>query len=100
MTPFEGPAGPECHGPGVRFPSRMRRLTLLAGAAFVLLGLSAARRAGAELIVFEDGRVVKADADDENTLAIRAFNDKVASDERVDTVMLPIADGLTLCRKR
>ena len=44
------------------------------------------------------GNVVKADADDENTLAIRAFNDKVAADDRVDTVMLPIADGLTLCR--
>jgi caffeoyl-CoA O-methyltransferase len=44
------------------------------------------------------GNVVKADADDENTLAIRAFNDKVAADDRVDTVMLPIADGLTMCR--
>jgi predicted O-methyltransferase YrrM len=44
------------------------------------------------------GNVVKADADDENTLAIRAFNDKVAADDRVDSVMLPIADGLTMCR--
>ena len=50
--------------------------------------------------VLWDGRVVKSDADDENTVAIRAFNDKVASDARVDTVMLPIADGLTLLRKR
>ena len=40
------------------------------------------------------------DADDENTLAIRAFNDKVAADDRVEAVMLPIGDGLTLCRKR
>ena len=48
--------------------------------------------------VLWSGNVVKADADDENTLAIRAFNDKVAADDRVDTVMLPIADGLTLCR--
>jgi caffeoyl-CoA O-methyltransferase len=46
------------------------------------------------------GNVVKPDADDENTRAIRAFNDKVAADDRVDTVMLPIADGLTLCRKK
>jgi predicted O-methyltransferase YrrM len=46
------------------------------------------------------GNVVKSDADDENTRAIRAFNDKVAADDRVDTVMLPIADGLTLCRKK
>jgi caffeoyl-CoA O-methyltransferase len=44
------------------------------------------------------GNVVNADANDENTDAIRSFNDKVAADPRVDTVMLPIADGLTLCR--
>jgi caffeoyl-CoA O-methyltransferase len=50
--------------------------------------------------VLWDGRVLQEDATDENTVAIRAFNDKVAHDDRVDTVMLPIADGLTLCRKR
>jgi caffeoyl-CoA O-methyltransferase len=50
--------------------------------------------------VLWDGRVVKPDADDENTVAIRAFNDQLANDTRVDTVMLPIADGLTLARKR
>jgi caffeoyl-CoA O-methyltransferase len=50
--------------------------------------------------VLWDGRVIKPEADDENTIAIRAFNDKIARDDRVDTVMLPIADGLTLCRKR
>ena len=33
-------------------------------------------------------------------LAIRAFNDTVAADERVDAAMLPIGDGLTLLRKR
>jgi len=44
--------------------------------------------------------VIQPGADDENTVAIRAFNDKVADDDRVDTVMLPIADGLTICRKR
>ncbi len=32
--------------------------------------------------------------------AIRSFNDRVAGDERVECVMLPIADGLTLLRKR
>jgi predicted O-methyltransferase YrrM len=60
------------------------------------------RTNGAILVdnVLWDGRVVKSDADDENTVAIRAFNDKVASDDRVDTVMLPIADGLTICRKK
>jgi caffeoyl-CoA O-methyltransferase len=50
--------------------------------------------------VLWDGRVLQTDAADENTVAIRAFNDKVAHDDRVETVMLPIADGLTLCRKR
>ena len=50
--------------------------------------------------VLWDGRVVQPDAADENTVAIRAFNDLVAADPRVEAVMLPIADGLTLCRKR
>ena len=30
----------------------------------------------------------------------KAFNDMVAADKRVEAVMLPIADGLTLCRKQ
>jgi caffeoyl-CoA O-methyltransferase len=46
------------------------------------------------------GRVADLSAQDEMTVAIRAFNDKVAKDERVDCVMLPISDGLTLLRKR
>jgi caffeoyl-CoA O-methyltransferase len=46
------------------------------------------------------GRVADPGADDEQTLAIRRFNDQVAADERVDRVMLPISDGLTLARKR
>jgi caffeoyl-CoA O-methyltransferase len=46
------------------------------------------------------GQVVNPDADDEQTLAIRAFNDAVAADERVDRVMLAISDGLTILRKR
>ena len=50
--------------------------------------------------VLWDGRVVQADADDDNTEAIQAFNDMVAADDRVEAVMLPIADGLTLCRKK
>ena len=36
----------------------------------------------------------------ENTVAIRAVNDFVAGDERVEAVMLAVADGLTLARKR
>jgi caffeoyl-CoA O-methyltransferase len=46
------------------------------------------------------GRVADPSADDEHTEAIRRFNDHVAGDARVDCVMLPISDGLTLLRKR
>jgi predicted O-methyltransferase YrrM len=46
------------------------------------------------------GNVIDESVDDENTLAIRAFNDAVAADERVDRVMIPVSDGLTLLRKR
>jgi len=46
------------------------------------------------------GKVADAGARDETTKTIRAFNEKVHRDERVDVVMLPIGDGLTLARKR
>ena len=46
------------------------------------------------------GAVVDAEDQSEQTQAIRSFNDLVAADERVDRVMLPIADGLTIARKR
>ena len=46
------------------------------------------------------GAVVDPSAQDENTLAIRAFNELVARDERVDRVMIPVGDGMTLIRKR
>jgi caffeoyl-CoA O-methyltransferase len=36
----------------------------------------------------------------ENVQAIRAFNDHAAADDRVDLVLLPIGDGLTLARKK
>lgn len=46
------------------------------------------------------GRVADADVDDEDTRAIRAFNEHVGGDDRVDLSLVPIADGLTLARKR
>jgi predicted O-methyltransferase YrrM len=46
------------------------------------------------------GRVADASIDDEHTETMRAFNDFVAADKRVDCVMLAISDGLTLLRKR
>ena len=46
------------------------------------------------------GSVVDLEKNDESTKAIRAFNDAVAGDERVDRVMISVSDGLTLVRKR
>ena len=48
--------------------------------------------------VLWSGRVLEADPDDENTRAIKSFNDKIAADDRVEAVMLPISDGLTMLR--
>ncbi len=39
-------------------------------------------------------------ADDADTRALQAFNDKVVKDERVDVAMVPVGDGVTLARKR
>ena len=48
-----------------------------------------------------DGHVIDPAYDhDHQTQGIRAFNDLVANDERVETVVLPIRDGLTLLRKK
>jgi caffeoyl-CoA O-methyltransferase len=46
------------------------------------------------------GRVADPAVQDEMTNAIRRFNDRVAADPRVECVMVPISDGLTLLRKR
>ena len=45
------------------------------------------------------GRVADPAADDEATRQIRSFNAKVATDPRVEVVMLAIGDGLTIVRK-
>jgi caffeoyl-CoA O-methyltransferase len=50
--------------------------------------------------VLWSGKVVDPKDQSESTCAIRALNDRVAGDDRVDAVILPIADGLTLARKR
>jgi len=44
------------------------------------------------------GNVINAENNEDNTLAIRAFNEKIAKDPRVDCVMLAISDGLTFLR--
>jgi caffeoyl-CoA O-methyltransferase len=50
--------------------------------------------------VLWSGSVVDPDARDDNTEAIRRFNDHVAADDRVSKVMLAVGDGITICRKR
>lgn len=46
-----------------------------------------------------DGHVIDPAYDKEKqTLGLRAFNDKVAADERLEQVILPIRDGLTIIR--
>jgi caffeoyl-CoA O-methyltransferase len=56
------------------------------------------------LVIFDNvlwsGKVVDASDQTEATMAIRALNDFLARDERVESVMLPIADGLTIVRRR
>lgn len=56
------------------------------------------------LILFDNvlwmGQVVNPDDTSEDTVALRKLNDSLAADERIESVMLPVADGLTIVRKR
>ena len=49
--------------------------------------------------VLWSGTIVDPAVDDANTNALRAFNDRAAADDRVDVVVLPAFDGLTLARR-
>jgi caffeoyl-CoA O-methyltransferase len=46
------------------------------------------------------GRVLDPDADDESAATLRDLNESIAADDRVDAVLLPLADGITVARKR
>lgn len=46
------------------------------------------------------GDLADPEVDDDNTVALRAFNRFLHEDERIDLSMIPIGDGLTLARKR
>jgi caffeoyl-CoA O-methyltransferase len=50
--------------------------------------------------VLYSGAVIDDGARDENVVALRAYNDHLAADPRVDVVMVNVADGLSLARKR
>lgn len=58
------------------------------------------RKGGVILIdnVLYSGQVVKPNCD--NSRAIAELNDKIAKDERVDRVLLPVRDGVFFIRKR
>jgi predicted O-methyltransferase YrrM len=46
------------------------------------------------------GSVANPEKQSESTLALREFNKKLSTDERVDIALVPIGDGLTLAVKR
>jgi caffeoyl-CoA O-methyltransferase len=50
--------------------------------------------------VLRAGRVVDLTADDPADQAIREVNDAIAADPRVESVILPLRDGVTVARKR
>ena len=56
------------------------------------------------LIVFDNtlwgGDVLDEDSDDKDTRALQALNLKLADDERISLCLLPVADGVTLARRR
>ena len=45
------------------------------------------------------GEVAEVDNTDKYTLNIREFNSYVANDERVEQIIIPLGDGMTVCRK-
>jgi caffeoyl-CoA O-methyltransferase len=49
--------------------------------------------------VLWSGRVLNPSPDRPDDMAIAAFNDEILQDDRVEVVMLPLADGVTLARR-
>jgi predicted O-methyltransferase YrrM len=60
------------------------------------------RRGGLILVdnTLRSGTVADPKVTDDDTASMRRFNDAVAGDERLSSVLLPIADGLTFLQKR
>jgi caffeoyl-CoA O-methyltransferase len=48
---------------------------------------------------FSHGRVLDAGNDNPSVIAVRAMNDLAAADDRVELIMIPIGDGLTVALK-
>jgi len=55
------------------------------------------------LIIFDNvlwhGEVFKKNLTDEQTIIMREFNKYIKDDNRVEKIILPLGDGLTICRK-
>ena len=47
-----------------------------------------------------EGHVIEEERQDAQTNGVRAFNDLVRNDDRVEVVILPLRDGLTIIRKK
>ena len=55
------------------------------------------------LIIFDNvlwkGEVINKDITDKQTNVMREFNNFIKNDKRVEKIILPLGDGLTICRK-
>ena len=50
--------------------------------------------------VLWSGKVIDDQCDDEDTIALRNFNDTLMSDSRLELILLPVRDGLMVARKK
>ena len=50
--------------------------------------------------VLWSGKVIDANENDVDTIALRSFNTSLIEDSRVEVLMLPVRDGLTVVRKK
>jgi predicted O-methyltransferase YrrM len=89
-------------GEGGRFDFMLIDADKTAYDSYYERGLTLLRSGGLIAIdnVLWGGAVADPTETDRSTTALRALNRKIGKDERVDTVLLPIGDGLTLVRKR
>lgn len=73
----------------------------VASFAHVICSLQLLRPGGVLVVdnVLWYGKVSDGDATDATTSALRQFNDFVVQDERVSMTLIPVGDGLILCRK-
>ena len=49
--------------------------------------------------VLWSGKILDSNEEGKETQALRTFNQRIHEDNRVENILLPIRDGLMLCRK-